>query len=125
MITKMIEDLRAQADALEFPSQGCEVKEFRVWSKRGLESLGDALVRYQAGTHAWGYCRNETCAHNSHDTYIEGGTAFVLCKQAGKDENAVSLFTTPNGVVFTYDDSAPRYHFAPQYCLSIREASND
>lgn len=119
---EMINELRKQADALE-GKDGYEVREFCAWSKIGLEKLGDALIRYQDKTHSWGYCRSETCAHNSHDPYMEGGTAFVLCKDVGKDENGNKLFTTPNGVVFAYDTMESGYHFAPYYNFEFKVAT--
>ena len=117
---EMIEKLRKQADMLE--AQGdYEAKAFHVWSREGLDDmLKDALVCYQDKTHSFGICRSETCAHNSHDPYMEGGTVFILCKEVGKDEDGNQLFVTPNNMVFAYDVKADGYHFAPHYNLIFK-----
>lgn len=117
---ELIESLRKQADALETQDGKFEVIEFFVWSKHGLDDLGDALIRYQDKTHSWGCCRSETCAHNSHDPYMEGGTAFVFCKEIRNDENGDRLFTTSSGVVFAYNTETSGYHFAPYYNFQFK-----
>ena len=116
---QLIEELRKQANALE-STDGFEVIEFAAW--REPTKLGSGLIRYQDKTHSSGYCRSETCLHNSHDPYMEGGTAYVKCKQVGIDETGNMQYVTPDGIVFTFNTFETGQHFAPPLNFKIKAA---
>ena len=104
--------LRRQLELLEEEGE-FEVQAFDVWA--APDFLGEALVRVEENAWSSGYCMSETCAHNSHDPYSEGDTAFVLCRPVGEDEEGNDLYEAKgNGIVFGYRYAKDNgFHFAP------------
>ena len=104
---QMVQKLEGELQELKAEGE-YEALPFNVWNPSSAREL-DGFIRWAENTHSWGYCRSETCAHNSHDPYIEGGTVFIRCRPIG------NRYITPGGAVFTYDTRSRGYHFAPYY----------
>lgn len=105
----LIAQLKTQIAALEAVSGEFSVIGFNVWSESQIPS-----VRFEDNTWSWGHCTSETCNHNSHDPYSEGGTQYVYCRPIiGGRPN---LYILLDGGVFEYTHEGAG-HYAPSASL--------
>jgi hypothetical protein len=114
-VKNMIESLEKQLEMLK-NEEDYTVHSFKVWKvKREMrQKLGSSLIREEKNAWNSGFCRSDTCFHNSHDPYEEGNLTYILCKEIGKSQNGNTVYKTKEGFifeyVFAYDGG---YHYNP------------